>query len=140
MGISTLLTFTACNLNLDKLQVHPSFETMLEHPTMPCLNENFDFFIDVFGVYVVAPQEAPLEYVVHTSNVLAEYLDNDADGSPDDALVHEYLVEHNYIVPVWTESDRERLWEQLEGTECEDNVGMAASMYYNEDLGWNGYF
>jgi hypothetical protein len=36
-------------------------------------------------------------------------------------------------VPVWSVSDRENFWENARGSYCEDNIGMAASMYYDED-------
>jgi len=133
MGPSIFLTLFACSINLDKLSLYHAFETTSEHPTMPCLNSSFDFFINVFDVYVAAPQTAPLDYILHTSNVLAEYIDNDADGIPDDALVHEYLVSNQYLVPVWTEELGEELWQEIQGTACEDGIGMSASMYYDED-------
>ena len=83
MSISLLLTFFACTLNLEKLPVHSSFAIVEEHPTMPCLNDSFDLFINVFDIHVAAPMSAPLEEFVHTANVLAEYIDNDADGNTD---------------------------------------------------------
>ena len=111
----------------------PTLEVLSQHPTVDCMNEVFDKFVDVFGVFVVASPNAPLGYVEHTANVLAEYIDNDADGIPDDQTVLDVLVNGNFVVPVWTESDRESFWENARGTYCEDNTGMAASMYYDHD-------
>jgi pimeloyl-ACP methyl ester carboxylesterase len=111
----------------------PTLEVLSQHPTADCMNEVFDKFIDVFGVFVVASPDAPLSYVEHTANVLAEYIDNDADGIPDDQTVLDVLVNGNFVVPVWTESDRESFWDNARGTYCEDNTGMAASMYYEYD-------
>ena len=110
-----------------------ALEVLSQHPTAGCMNEVLDKFIDVFGVFVVASPNAPLAYVEHTANVLAEYIDNDADGIPDDQTVLDVLVNGNFVVPVWTESDRESFWENARGTYCEDNTGMAASMYYDHD-------
>jgi len=93
----------------------------------------FSTFIDVFGVYLVATPDAPKSYIDHSANVLAEYLDNDGDGVPDDSAVTDFLAESNFIVPVWTESDRESFFDETRGTYCEDNVGTAASMYYLTD-------
>jgi hypothetical protein len=45
--------------------------------------------VDVFGVPVHATVNAPDAKVLHAAGVLAQYLDNDGDGSPDDP----YLVE-----------------------------------------------
>lgn len=111
----------------------PTLEVLSQHPTVDCMNEVFDKFIDVFGMYVVATSGAPLAYVEHTANVLAEYIDNDADGIPDDQAVLDVLVNGNFVVPVWTESDRVSFWDNARGTYCEDNTGMAASMYYEYD-------
>ena len=111
----------------------PTLEVLSQHPTVDCMNEAFDKFIDVFGMFVVASPNAPLAYVEHTANVLAEYIDNDADGIPDDQAVLDVLVNGNFVVPVWTESDRVSFWDNARGTYCEDNTGMAASMYYEYD-------
>ena len=111
----------------------PSFELLSEHPTIPCMNTSFSTFVDVFGVFVVATEGAPSDYVIHTAHVLAQYLDNDEDGVPDDAAVHAALIAGNYVVPVWQAAQRDAFHEGARGTYCEDNTGMAASMYYDED-------
>lgn len=110
-----------------------NFEILSEHP-FECMNTGvFDKFINVFGVYVVASEEAPLEYVNHTAHILAQLIDNDEDGIPDDSDVLNVLADNNYIIPVWNTSDRDEFWNGARGTYCEDNIGMAASMYYDED-------
>jgi len=109
------------------------FEVLSEHPNLDCLNKTMDIFIDVFGVWLVSTKSAPENYVLHTANVLAEFIDNDSDGIPDDVDVLKHLVEANYVVPVWTTSQRSDFWKKALGTYCEDNISMAASMYYDED-------
>ena len=98
-----------------------------------CMRGSFDKFVEVYGVYVVGSPGAPMNKVMHTAGVLAQYLDNDENGLPDDPRVASYLSNNNYIVPVWSVSDRENFWENARGSYCEDNIGMAASMYYDED-------
>ena len=51
----------------------PTFEILSEHPRK-CMNDNevVTKFVDVFGVYVIAPEDATDEYVLHTANVLAQ--------------------------------------------------------------------
>ena len=111
----------------------PNLEHLTEHP-IECMNGTvFSTFVDVFGIYLVATPDAPDSYVKHSANILAEYLDNDEDGVPDDPAVTNFLAEGNYIVPVWASNDRDAFFEGARGTYCEDNVGTAASMYYPED-------
>jgi len=115
------------------------FDVLSEHPELSCLNDTFSVFVDVFGVYIIATPEAPLDLVIHSANVFAQYIDNDADGIPDDLAVLEYLVVNKFVIPVWSsgslvdDSDREKFFENIRGTDCEDSVTMRASMYYDED-------
>jgi hypothetical protein len=111
----------------------PTFEILPKHPTLDCLNTQFKMFVEVFGLYVAAPSSAPKEYVTHSANVLAEYIDNNADGLPDDAAVLEHLKHHGFLVPVWEMSTREQFNQTRRRTECEGGVSLAASMYYDED-------
>ena len=111
----------------------PTFEILSKHPTMDCLNAQFQMFVEVFGLYVAAPSSAPKEYVIHSANVLAEYIDNDRDGLPDDRAVLEHLKRQNLLVPVWIMSTREQFNQNRRGTECEDGVTLVASMYYDQD-------
>ena len=116
----------------------PTFEILSEHP-VECVNESnvVDMFIDVFGVYVIAPEDAPIEKVLHTANVLAQYIDNDEDGVPDDPKVLDILVEGGFVAPVWKSDDRDKFWEANRGTPCEDDLRTAAGMYYGSDYGDN---
>ena len=93
-------------IELDK----PSFEILDKHPKVECLNTvGATKFIDVFGMYVIATEESPLEKVLHTANVLAQYLDNDEDGFADDPNVLWQLVENNYVCLLYTSpSPRDR--------------------------------
>ena len=109
-----------------------NFELLTEHP-FDCLNQELDVFVNVFGIYVISHSSIPTEYVEHSANVVAEFMDNDADGVMDDPKVHRFLVENNFVVPVWTEALREKVFPSLKGTFCEDTLGWAASMYYRQD-------
>ena len=43
----------------------------------------FKIQVSVFGIRVYATAETPNEKVLHAAHVLAQYLDNDEDGVPD---------------------------------------------------------
>jgi hypothetical protein len=38
---------------------------------------------------------------MHTTNILAEYIDNNLDGVANDSAALIHLQEENYVVPVW---------------------------------------
>ncbi len=55
--------------------------------SLEALSGSFAKHVDVFGVDIVATEATPDEKVLHAANVMAQYLDNDADGAPDDDRV-----------------------------------------------------
>ena len=113
----------------------PIFEVVSEHPRGACINDHFSQFVRVHGMYVVGDKDAPSDYVLHTANILAQYLDNDEDGIPDDQAVTDYLVAGNVTFPVWTKNIRENFWSSARGTPCEDNIRTVASMYHADSAG-----
>ena len=66
--------------------------------------------VDVFGIPVYATADTPDAKVLHAANVLAQYLDNDADGKPDHAQVHAMMKKNKAaMVMAATERSFERL-------------------------------
>lgn len=55
----------------------------------------FPKHIDVFGVSVRGTAGTPDDKMLHAANVMAEYLDNDADGVPDNSLVVQAMRANN---------------------------------------------
>ena len=102
---------------------------------MECMDEFFDSYVDVFGINVIA-SGASDERLLHTAGVLAQYLDNDADGTPDDPAIAKYLADNNYVFPVWTVEVREEFWSAPCGI---DKIKMVASIYHTgEHSGTDG--
>ena len=62
-----------------------------DHPALGV----FSKYINVFGVSIYATTDVPDAKVLHAANVMAEYLDNDEDGEPDNAWVVNALAENN---------------------------------------------
>jgi hypothetical protein len=106
------------------------FKIINEHPTNKCFNEVLDRYVEVFGIYVISHSSIPDKYILHSANILAQFIDNDADGQADDQNVLNFLQDNKFVIPVWTESLREKTFEDWDG-ECD--AGFAASMYYDND-------
>ena len=50
--------------------------------------------VDVFGVYIYATENVPDNDLLHTANIMAQYLDNDEDSIVDNALVLDKMIEN----------------------------------------------
>ncbi|KZN33939.1 hypothetical protein [Pseudoalteromonas luteoviolacea] len=61
-------------------------------PTTTPLSSAFPITVDVFGVSIRATSSTKMEKVLHAANVMAEYLDNDGNGIPDNQFVVDQMV------------------------------------------------
>ena len=69
-----------------------------------------DKYVNVFGVHIFASQTTPEDKLTHAAGVLAQYLDNDENGVPDNMLVLSHLVSRNvFIIMPGTEKEMEQL-------------------------------
>ena len=69
-----------------------------------------DKYVNVFGVHIFATLTTPEDKLSHAAGVLAQYLDNDEDGVPDNIRVLSHLVSRNvFIIMPGTEAEMERL-------------------------------
>ena len=69
-----------------------------------------DKYVNVFGVHIFAYPTTPEDKLSHAAGVLAQYLDNDEDGVPDNMLVLSHLVSRNvFIIMPGTEAEMEQL-------------------------------
>ena len=53
-------------------------------PAVRGLKGDFDYYVNVFGVHIVATSGVPSDRLLHAANVMAQYLDNDGNSLPDD--------------------------------------------------------
>ncbi len=54
--------------------------------------------VEVFDLHVYASGTVPDNKILHAAGVLAEYLDSDEDGSPDNQLLYEALKSQNAAI------------------------------------------
>jgi hypothetical protein len=69
------------------------YETVVAESRRLSFEAYFGKRVDVFGVPVHATANAPDAKILHAAGVLAQYLDNNADGSPDDPFLVRTLLE-----------------------------------------------
>ncbi len=99
---------------MESLEVTPKIE-IVEIPNefsvfrqMGC-----DRYVNVFGVHIFASPTTSEDKFSHASGVLAQYLDNDEDGIPDNTRVLSHLVSRNvFIIMPGTEAEME--WLEME--------------------------
>ena len=69
-----------------------------------------DRFVNVFGIHIFANPTTAEDKLSHAAGVLAQYLDNDEDGVPDNTRVLSHLVSRNvFIIMPGTEAEMETL-------------------------------
>ena len=79
----------------------------------------FSKYVGVFGVHIFSTPRTPDAKILHVANVMAQYLDNDEDGIPDNPLILSQLVSRNaYLVFPADEEDFETL-----DPDCWHNAG-----------------
>ena len=69
-----------------------------------------DKYVNVFGVHIFASATTSEDKLSHAAGVLAQYLDNDEDGVPDNTRVLSHLVSRNvFIIMPGTEAEMKQL-------------------------------
>lgn len=68
------------------------------------LSRFFEYGVVVFGVRVVATSQVPEAKVIHAAKIMAEYLDNDEDGTVDDAAVIEAMLNARALLVMFADT------------------------------------
>ena len=80
---------------------------------------NFNRKVVVFGIDIYAVPAVEDSKLLHTANVMAQYLDNNEDGTVDDQLVLDKMLEKRAFMAMW--ADENDLEDNLpEGREGQD--------------------
>ncbi|MHC4759400.1 MAG: hypothetical protein ACYTE8_12155, partial [Planctomycetota bacterium] len=90
-----------------KIKVTPDIEiTQIPKNLNVFEKAGFSKYANVFGVHIFATSKAPDKKIKHAANVMAQYLDNNEDGIPDNTLVLSHLISRNaYLVFTADEED-----------------------------------
>jgi hypothetical protein len=101
--------------------------------------EVFSQYVDVFGIGIYATNDIPETKVFHAAGVMAQYLDNDEDGLPDDpAVIHALQAKQAsiYIFPRPDSRAEEEFFDAIEG--LLDSGKLALQPCYGEEIVPNG--
>lgn len=94
----------------------------------------FEYYIDVFEVSIYASEEVPREKVLHAAGVMAQYLDNNEDGKPDNPAVVRELVSREAVLFMFPLLDSRAEGEFIEGLEeYLDDGELAMQPLYGEE-------
>ena len=84
----------------------------------------FSKHVDVLGLHVFAKSNVSDSRVLHCGHVLAQWIDNNEDGIPDDPVSHQELVDrYASMVMWWNETQAEDEYDQIPDSTW-DNYGF----------------
>jgi len=87
----------------------------------------FTKHVDVLGLHVFAKSNVSNSRVLHCANILAQWIDNDEDGEPDNPAVHQNLVDNYASMLMW--------WNENQAEGDYDNIPDSTwDNYYLQDL------
>ena len=62
---------------------------------------SFSRKVEVFGIKIFAVPNVTDDKLLHAANVMAQYLDNDEDGTPDNQAVVDKMIENKAFMVMW---------------------------------------
>ena len=109
------------------IEVTPKIEIVEVPSTFSVFRQvGCDKYVNVFGMHIFASLTTSEDKLSHAAGVLAQYLDNDEDGVPDNTRVLSHLVSRNvFIIMPGTEAEIERM---------EMDLVEAAGYRFGQDL------
>ncbi len=137
LGVGLLLQ----TANADERELLPEFDgrsvfriTTLSADVPDALARLFSKQVDVFGIQVLATTDTPDDKVQHAANVMAQYLDNDADGVPDNPRVIQSMLKNKATLVMFaTARDSERAMEDLDRNRTDQLDSMILQDLYGEE-------
>jgi len=106
-----VLSFMSVGCSVKPISLPPSSGDLAiqRFPENTAGSKYFDRFLTAFGVYVLVAEQVSEQDALHATHVLAQYLDNDENGEPDEPLVVEEMVKANSALILFeTQRDLQR--------------------------------
>lgn len=96
-----LAFFTKCDQNNNNIISEgddPNFKIVANNDDVL---DNFNRKVEVFGIPIFAVADVDDDNLLHAANVMAQYLDNDEDGTVDNLEVLNKMKENNAFMVMW---------------------------------------
>ena len=94
-------------------------------------------YVNVFGIHIFASKKVRDIKLLHAANIMAEYLDNNEDGTPDNPLVIKKMLKNNAAMLMsYTENEWEREMERF--MDMYGHTEISAQSLYDEETNPGG--
>ena len=105
------------------------------------LKSSFSKYVNVFGINVLASSGVQDAKVIHAASMMAEYVDNNEDGEPDDALVVQKMLGQKATLLLMTnESENDKIdFDSIERAGFTALQGLYADETLPQGSGPNGF-
>ena len=110
------------------------------------LNTVFTKHVDVLGLHVFAKSNVSNSRVLHCAQVLAQWIDNNEDGVPDDPTSHKELVgRYASMLMWWNENQAEDDYDQIpdstwDNYALQELFGDETNLGYPDKWSWSRLF
>jgi len=92
----------------------------------------------VFGIPIYGTEQTPDEAMLHAANVMAQYLDNDEDGQPDNPLVVEHMIKQGAtLIMAKDEDEIEEITNQIPESEAFQDLYASEVVMAGADGGFD---
>ena len=92
----------------------------------------------VFGIPIYGTEQTPDEAMLHAANVMAQYLDNDEDGQPDNPAVVELMIKQGAtLIMAKDEDEIETLFEKIPESEALQDLYASEVVVAGADGGFD---
>jgi len=100
------------------------------------LEQAFSKKTSVFGIPIYGTTQTPDEVMLHAANVMAQYLDNNEDGKPDNALVVKHMLEQGAaLIMTKDEAEIETIFEKIPESEALQDLYASEVIIGNVNVG-----
>jgi hypothetical protein len=128
-----LILFGSCKKKFESVTEGEFTITAIPEEKPNIFHKTFCKYVNVYGVEIYASKKVNNGKVFHVANVLAQYIDNDEDGIPDNQAVLDKLIANQAFMCLWEkekESGKNKFFRNIpDGMNGQDLYGEEINIY-----------